>query len=71
MIDPPILEQPVPTTLPTSPTTITSVILTEETTFEEFASKYGTDTAQLNALNGWNLPKATVLARGSEIYVPQ
>lgn len=50
---------------------VTSIILTNETTFDAFASKHGTNTDQLNALNGWNLPKATVLARGSEIYVPQ
>ena len=50
---------------------VTSIILTDETTFDAFAAKHGTNTEQLNALNGWNLPKATVLARGSEIYVPQ
>ncbi len=68
MVDPPSLEAPVPPTITSS---VASVILTDQTTFDAFASKHGTDTAQLNALNGWNLPKATVLARGSEIYVPQ
>lgn len=54
-----------------SKASVASIILTEETTFDAFASKHGTSTTQLNALNGWNLPSATVLARGSEIYVPQ
>ncbi|MDF1710594.1 MAG: LysM peptidoglycan-binding domain-containing protein [Akkermansiaceae bacterium] len=47
-----------------------SIILTEVTTFEAFASKHGTSTKHLNALNGWNLPSSTVLASGSEILVP-
>jgi LysM repeat protein len=46
------------------------IILDEVVTFDEFAKKHGTTTEVLNKLNGWNLPKATVLARGSEINVP-
>jgi LysM repeat protein len=53
------------------PTAVSSIILTDETTFDAFASKHGTSTEQLNALNGWNLPKVMMLARGSEIFVPQ
>lgn len=74
-------ETPAPPTPPAPPVvkeekaatkaSVASIILTEETTFDAFASKHGTSTTQLNALNGWNLPSATVLARGSEIYVPQ
>jgi len=64
---PPKVEESVPAT----PKSVSSVILTSETTFSDFASKHSTSTTQLNALNGWNLPKATVLARGSEIYVPK
>jgi LysM repeat protein len=64
---PPVIEEPKSTT----GSTVASVILTDETTFDAFASKHGTNTDQLNALNGWSLPKATVLARGSEIYVPK
>ena len=63
---PEIKEEPV-----TKPSTVTSIILTEETTFSDFASKHKTSTDQLNALNGWNLPKSTLLARGSEVYVPK
>jgi len=65
---PPVVEEE-----KTSPaqTGVTTIILTGETTFDDFANKHGTSTEQLNALNGWNLPKATVLARGSEIHVPK
>lgn len=41
-----------------------------EMTYGEFASKHGTDTERLNALNGLDLTHATVLAKGSELYVP-
>ncbi len=41
-----------------------------EISYGEFASKHGTDTARLNALNGLDLTSATVLAKGSELYVP-
>jgi len=54
---------------PTSP--VTSIILTSQTTFDAFATKHSTSTDVLNELNGWNLPKGTTLARGSEIYVPK
>ncbi len=64
---PPKVEESVPA----APKSVSSIILTSETTFSDFASKHRTSTAQLNALNGWNLPQATVLARGSEIYVPK
>lgn len=63
---PPIVEKK-----PVAPTKVTSVILTNVTTLGDFASKHRTTASQLNALNGWNYPQATVLARGSEIYVPQ
>ncbi|MDA8975233.1 LysM peptidoglycan-binding domain-containing protein [Akkermansiaceae bacterium] len=64
---PPKVKEP----MPAAPKKVSSVILTNETSFSDFASKHGTSTTSLNALNGWNLPKATVLARGSEIYVPK
>ena len=50
---------------------VASIILTDEMTFDAFAKKHDVSTEQLNSLNGWTLPKATVLARGSEIYIPQ
>ena len=39
-------------------------------TYGEFAAKHGTDAERLNALNGLDLTTATVLAKGSELYVP-
>lgn len=61
---PPVVEDPKPAS------SAAAVILTDEITFADFATKHGTSTDQLNALNGWSLPKSTVLARGSEIFVP-
>ena len=41
-----------------------------EMTYGDFAAKHGTNTARLNALNGLDLTDSTVLAKGSELYVP-
>lgn len=49
---------------------IKSVLVTEETDFGAFAAAHGTTTEKLNALNGHSLKPSTVLARGSEFYVP-
>lgn len=64
---------PAPPSIEEHETTSTtrSIILTEVITFEAFAVRHGTSTKQLNALNGWKLPKATILADGSEILVPK
>ena len=47
-----------------------TVKIETETTYGEFAAKYGTNTKRLNDLNGLDLQKSTVLAKGSELYVP-
>lgn len=49
---------------------VRSVTIEGEMTYGEFASAHGTDTARLNDLNGLDLTHATVLAKGSELYVP-
>lgn len=49
---------------------IRSVTIDSEMTYAEFAAKHGTDTGRLNDLNGLDLTNATVLAKGSELYVP-
>ena len=59
-----------PTLSPTPEKKIRSVAIEVETTYGEFAAKHGTDTDRLNDLNGLDLSKTTVLARGSELYVP-
>jgi len=46
------------------------VTIDTEMTYGDFAANHGTDTERLNALNGLDLTNATVLARGSELYVP-
>ncbi len=46
------------------------VTIDGEMTYGEFASKHGTNAERLNALNGLDLTTATVLAKGSELYVP-
>ena len=47
-----------------------TVRIEDEMTYGEFAAKHGTDTKRLNDLNGLDLSKSTVLAKGSELYVP-
>ena len=47
-----------------------AITINKEITYGEFATQHGTDIKRLNELNGLDLTKATVLAKGSEIYVP-
>lgn len=47
-----------------------AITIDGEMTYGDFASKHGTDTERLNALNGLDLINTTVLAKGSELYVP-
>ena len=55
---------------PTPEKKIRSITIESEMTYGEFATKHGTDSERLNALNGLDLTTATVLAKGSELYVP-
>lgn len=50
---------------------IRTITVYEQMTYGQFASKHGASTNQLNALNGLSLNNNTVLAKGSELYVPQ
>lgn len=50
---------------------IRTITVNQQMTYGQFAGKYGASTTQLNALNGLNLNKSTMLAKGSELYVPQ
>ena len=47
-----------------------AVTIDSKMTYGEFAAKHGTDVSRLNDLNGLDLTQATVLAEGSELYVP-
>lgn len=49
---------------------VRSVTVDNEMTYGDFAANHGTDTSRLNDLNGLDLTHATVLAKGSELYVP-
>jgi LysM repeat protein len=51
-------------------TRVKSVLIDGKTTFGEFAAQHGTDVAHLNELNALDLVETTVLAKGSELYVP-
>ncbi|WP_265593927.1 LysM peptidoglycan-binding domain-containing protein [Haloferula sp. BvORR071] len=49
---------------------IHTIAIEENTDLADFAAAHGTSIAKLNALNGLNLNSSTVLAKGSELYVP-
>jgi LysM repeat protein len=55
---------------PTAEKKIRPITIDGEMTYGEFATKHGTNAERLNALNGLDLTTATVLAKGSELYVP-
>lgn len=50
---------------------IKTITLNDQMTYGQFATQYGASTTQLNELNGLNLSKNTMLAKGSELYVPK
>jgi hypothetical protein len=52
------------------PRKFNSLILDEEITYEKLADKLGTTVEQLNEINGLHLDPWTLLAPGSELYVP-
>ncbi len=54
-----------------SESAIRTITVNRQMTYGQFASKYGASTTQLNALNGLSLSKNTMLAKGSELYVPK
>lgn len=62
---------PTPATASSSEKKIRSIMIDTEMTYANFATQHGTDTGRLNDLNGLDLTDATVLAKGSELYVPQ
>jgi LysM repeat protein len=45
--------------------------ITKEISYSDFAKIYNTSTSRLNQLNGLRLDPNTVLAQGSELYVPK
>jgi LysM repeat protein len=55
----------------TKKTEIRTITVHQQMTYGAFATQHGASTTQLNSLNGLNLSKSTLLAKGSELYVPQ
>jgi LysM repeat protein len=64
--------EPAPATAPRPPgrTGARTVIVEGQMAYGAFAAKHGTTTERLNQLNDLDLDARTVLARGSELYVP-
>ncbi len=60
-----------PSPAPSPEPSIRTITVNQQMTYGQFASKYGASTTQLNALNGLRLSKNTMLAKGSELYVPK
>ena len=64
----PILNNPAPIEKPrTSPR---PHLIEKEITYGQFAAKHNTTTRRLDELNGLKLDPSTVLAKGSELYIP-
>ncbi|HEX5790028.1 MAG TPA: LysM peptidoglycan-binding domain-containing protein [Luteolibacter sp.] len=49
---------------------IRQITIDSEITYGAFAEKHGTSVERLNALNDLNLTSTTILAKGSELFVP-
>ncbi len=64
------IEDPATDPKPLDEKRIVAVNVEEEINYGDFAAKHGTTTERLNALNDLDLTSATILAKGSELYVP-
>jgi LysM repeat protein len=64
----PVLNNPAPVGKPR--TSDRPIRIDKEITYGEFAAKHGTTTRRLDELNGLELDPSTVLAQGSELYIP-
>ena len=67
----PILNSPVPAPVEQKPrASERPVRIDKEITYGQFAAKHNTSTRRLDELNGLELDPSTVLAQGSELYIP-
>lgn len=64
------IEDPATDPQPLDEKKIVAVNVEQEISYGDFATKHGTTTERLNALNDLDLTSATILAKGSELYVP-
>lgn len=58
------------TTPPAKKEVVRPITIDGEMTYGQFAQKHGTNPQRLNELNGLDLSDATLLAKGSELYIP-
>ena len=58
------------TTPPAKKEVVRPITIDGEMTYGQFAQKHGTNPQRLNELNGLDLNDATLLAKGSELYIP-
>lgn len=64
------IEDPATDPEPLDQKRIVAVNVEQEISYGDFATMHGTTTERLNALNDLDLTSATILAKGSELYVP-
>lgn len=61
---------PAPSDEPAAYAKVRTVSVTRQMTFGDFAAEHGASVEQLNEMNNLRLSKGTVLAQGSELYIP-
>ena len=64
----PVMNSPAPVEKPRA--SERPIRIDKEITYGQFAKKYNTTTRRLDELNGLELDSSTVLAQGSELYIP-
>lgn len=67
----PEVKESAPVTKSGSKPAIRTITVNQQMTYGQFASRYNASTTELNDLNGLSLNKTTMLAKGSELYVPK
>lgn len=66
----PVVKDPAPAPAVAEAPQVRTVSVTSQMTFGEFAKQYNASVEQLNEMNNLRLTQSTVLAQGSELYVP-
>lgn len=69
-VEPTVSDPLVPNAPDESRKMVRLIVISEEITYGAFAGEYNTSPEKLNSLNGISLKPNTVLAKGSELYVP-
>ena len=66
----PSAQEPAPQPAPENRRQVRTMMIDGEMSYAAFAAKHGTTPERLNQLNGLDLDGRTILAKGSELYVP-